>query len=423
MKKLLIPILFLVIILVGCESSTISYTVTFDSQGGTEIGSINIDEDSKLTFPADPQRDGYRFVDWYKDSDLTIQFDAETIITENLTLFAKWELSTVEQTQYQITFDSSGGSSVDPEWVNEGGHLVFPEDPEKEGYVFAGWYLDTNCYNQYTVAYEVTENLTLYAGWHALRTGVNLMNSDVFIGGFYITFNQEMTLPVVSIAGYAFAGWYEDEDFTNQVLTVTGGLEDQMYYVKLEKLSFIEEPLDLTALPYFDYLSDSNPIVTIKVKDVGEMEVELFPSVAKNTVDNFIQYIQENKYINSSFHRIIEDFMIQGGIVENNNCSIAGEFSSNGIANPLLHYRGVLSMARTNDKNSATSQFFIVHEDTDYLDGNYATFGGLISGFDILDHLAGVTTSSSDAPLISVVIESITIELNGYIPGDVVCQN
>ncbi|MBI9010487.1 MAG: peptidylprolyl isomerase [Tenericutes bacterium] len=183
-----------------------------------------------------------------------------------------------------------------------------------------------------------------------------------------------------------------------------------------------QDDVDLTTLPYASYLSDDNPVVTIKVNGVGEMKLQLFPDVAKNTVNNFIVYIQDKDYSGSTFHRIIEDFMIQGGIVSETNCSIKGEFSSNGVSNNLSHSRGVISMARTTIKNSATSQFFIVHEDSSFLDGNYAAFGGLISGFSILDELAVVATNSSDTPVSEIVIQSITVDLNGYTIDDVVCS-
>ncbi|QWC00720.1 peptidylprolyl isomerase [Mycoplasmatota bacterium] len=153
------------------------------------------------------------------------------------------------------------------------------------------------------------------------------------------------------------------------------------------------------------------------------MKLQLFPDVAKNTVDNFIQYIQSGSYDGSSFHRIIEGFMVQGGIVDDTNCSIKGEFPSNGVANGLSHFRGVISMARTTVKDSATSQFFIVHEDSDFLDINYASFGGLVSGFYVLDELANLSTDQGDAPLEKVMINSMSIELNGYQVGQVKCAS
>jgi peptidyl-prolyl cis-trans isomerase B (cyclophilin B) len=185
----------------------------------------------------------------------------------------------------------------------------------------------------------------------------------------------------------------------------------------------VVDDIDLTGLPYYAFLSDDNPVITITVENYGDMRLQLFPDVAKNTVDNFINYIQSNSYNDNSFHRIIEDFMIQGGIVSQTNCSIQGEFLSNGITNDLSHLRGVISMARTTIKDSATSQFFIVHQDSVFLDGNYAAFGGLISGFDLLDELAGVSTGSSDNPLEEVVITTISVDLNGYSVGNISCSD
>src|SRR5690554_748463 len=167
-------------------------------------------------------------------------------------------------------------------------------------------------------------------------------------------------------------------------------------------------------LLYYEYLNENNPLVTIKIQGFGEMELELFPEVAKVSVDNFLKYILDEAYTNSSFHRIIEGFMIQGGIVENTYPPIIGEFSSNGVTNDLKHYRGVISMARTIIPNSATSQFFIVHKDSPHLNGSYASFGGLISGFDVLDKIAEVKTNYNDAPLEEVVITKITVNLRGY---------
>jgi peptidyl-prolyl cis-trans isomerase B (cyclophilin B) len=108
--------------------------------------------------------------------------------------------------------------------------------------------------------------------------------------------------------------------------------------------------------------------------------------------------------------------MIQGGIVSNTQSPIEGEFSDNGIENSLLHTVGVISMARTSDMNSATSQFFIMDKTTTSLDGKYASFGGLTSGFNVLEYLSKTTTLAMDRPLEPVIIESITVELNGYVP-------
>ncbi len=189
----------------------------------------------------------------------------------------------------------------------------------------------------------------------------------------------------------------------------------------LDEEDHIEDTIDYESLPYFLYINETNPVVTITIKDVGEMKLQLFPDVAPNTVNNFINYIQNNSYDGSTFHRVIEDFMIQGGIVSNTSCPIFGDFSSNGFTNDLSHDRGVISMARTSIKNSATSQFFIVHQASTFLDGQYASFGGLISGFDILDIIAEVQTNGADTPINNIIIESITIKLNGYTFSETIC--
>jgi peptidyl-prolyl cis-trans isomerase B (cyclophilin B) len=118
---------------------------------------------------------------------------------------------------------------------------------------------------------------------------------------------------------------------------------------------------------------------------------------------------------------VISGFMIQGGMVEETTCVIEGEFSSNGIDNPLEHDRGVLSMARTNVKNSASSQFFIMHAKSTHLDGEYAAFGGVVSGFNVLDYIASLETDSMDMPVHDAIITSITIDLKGNDYPDPVC--
>lgn len=182
----------------------------------------------------------------------------------------------------------------------------------------------------------------------------------------------------------------------------------------------VEATFDLSKLGYYSYLNDSNPVITITVTGFGIMRAQLFPSVAENTVNNFIDYVNNGQFNGSSFHRVIETFMIQGGIVPSTKAPIEGEFALNGINNPLKHFWGVLSMARTSIPNSATSQFFIMHYAASHLDGAYASFGGLISGFDVLDEIAKVRTNIQDAPVSRVVIERITIELNGYEPKPVI---
>ena len=164
----------------------------------------------------------------------------------------------------------------------------------------------------------------------------------------------------------------------------------------------------------------ANPMIQIHVKDFGTMTAELFPEKAPATVENFLKLIEEGFFNGLIFHRVIENFMIQGGgyneAMEHKDCeSIAGEFTQNGFSgNDLKHERGVLSMARTSDPNSASSQFFVMHQNAPHLDNQYAGFGILTDGFDVLDAIATVPTGMygwymQDVPRTPVVIESMTI--------------
>lgn len=160
----------------------------------------------------------------------------------------------------------------------------------------------------------------------------------------------------------------------------------------------------------------SNPIVTIKMKDGGVIEVELFPEIAPISVQNFIKLAGEGFYNGLIFHRVIPGFMIQGGCPNGNGMggpgyTIKGEFSANGVPNSLKHTRGVLSMARAMNPNSAGSQFFIMHQDAPHLDGQYAAFGKVIEGMDVVDKIASVRTDYNDKPLEDQVIEVMTVKL------------
>ena len=326
--------------------------------------------------------------------------------------------------KYRISYETNGGTKIKNTSVQVDESFVLPTNPEKEGFVFVAWYVDSELTTQFDSDEPLVEDKILYAKWNPILRRVYLQDEDTVLTGFYIKYGETINLSAINIDGYNFLGWYQESTFETNVETVTGTLEDQIIYGKFEDVPYevpVEGTIDLTALPYFSYFSPTNPVVTITVKGIGVMTLELFPSVAQNTVNNFIQYIQLDFYTNSSFHRVIENFVIQGGTVENTFCPISGEFESNGFTNDLVHSRGVLSMARTKVMDSATSQFFIVHKTYPNLDSNYATFGGLTSGFNVLDFIASITTGTNDNPLKEIVIESITIELNGYVPGIPVC--
>ena len=153
----------------------------------------------------------------------------------------------------------------------------------------------------------------------------------------------------------------------------------------------------------------------IEIRKFGRVEVELYPDVAPITVENFIKLANKGFYNGLTFHRIINGFMIQGGCPKGNGTGgpgyeIKGEFLSNGVNNPLKHTRGVISMARAMDPDSAGSQFFIMHKDAPYLDGQYAAFGKVTKGIEVVDAIASVPTNYYDMPLERVVIDSIKIE-------------
>ena len=147
-------------------------------------------------------------------------------------------------------------------------------------------------------------------------------------------------------------------------------------------------------------------MVVIEMENGGIMEIELYPDKAPITVKNFEKLVNSGFYNGLGFHRIIEGFMIQGGDPKGNGTGgpgwhIKGEFASNGVKNDLKHTRGVISMARSADPNSAGSQFFIMHDDAPHLDGQYAAFGKLVSGYDVLDEIATVRTGFRDEPRVT----------------------
>ncbi len=161
---------------------------------------------------------------------------------------------------------------------------------------------------------------------------------------------------------------------------------------------------------YQTFLKTTNPTVSFSIRDFGIIQVELFPEVAPNSVYNFIHLAERNFYKGLIFHRIIPGFMIQGGGGDQPLQPIKGEFAANGFENPLKHTRGVISMARTSDPNSQTSQFFIMHQDAPHLDRNYAAFGVVTSGIEVVDLIARQSRDLRDRPHNDIVIESVTVD-------------
>lgn len=161
-----------------------------------------------------------------------------------------------------------------------------------------------------------------------------------------------------------------------------------------------------------------NPIVTIEMENGSKIEVELYPDIAPNTVNNFISLINKQFYDGTIFHRVIPGFMIQGGDPEGTGMggpdySIKGEFSSNGFKNDLKHAKGVISMARTSYPDSAGSQFFIMTSDAPHLDGDYAAFGKVISGIEEAERIVSVKRDYSDKPCEDQKIKKMTVDTFG----------
>lgn len=162
-----------------------------------------------------------------------------------------------------------------------------------------------------------------------------------------------------------------------------------------------------------------NPIVTITLENDKEIKLELEPKVAPNTVANFVALVQDGFYDGLIFHRVIPDFMIQGGSSTGDGMgdadfSIKGEFTSNGFENNLIHERGVLSMARTGEPDSASTQFFIMVENADSLDGEYASFGKVTEGMDAVDEIVNAERDAADKPLKDQMMKKVVVDTKGF---------
>lgn len=195
---------------------------------------------------------------------------------------------------------------------------------------------------------------------------------------------------------------------------------------KVEKKGIKEDMLDInyeiegneTTLEQYD---TKNPVVAMYIENYGSIVIELYPDIAKNTVNNFIYLVKSGFYDNNTFHRLIKDFVLQGGDPDGNGTggpdySIEGEFSANNYKNPLKHEKGIVSMARSSSYNSAGSQFFIVLEDAPHLDGQYATFGKVIDGWNNIEQIImseRISDENSGKLQQNLILKKAIIDLKG----------
>ena len=190
-----------------------------------------------------------------------------------------------------------------------------------------------------------------------------------------------------------------------------------------------EEDADKKNAGNTDYAADvkEKPVVTITMANDEKIVIELDPTVAPNTVANFVSLVEEGYYDGLIFHRVIPGFMIQGGDPDGNGSggpeyTIEGEFSSNGFENDLKHERGVISMARTQDPNSAGSQFFIMVEESPNLNGEYAAFGKVIEGMETVDAIVAVERDNKDKPLEDQQMKTVEVDTKGFDYPDPIVQ-
>ncbi len=230
------------------------------------------------------------------------------------------------------------------------------------------------------------------------------------------TINDRTMLPVRAISELlgAKVGWVEEEnmvtvEYTPLMDEAVDGIIEQLNPVYIKGLSQMYDA-------YCDYVTDKQKVTVavIEMMDGSQITLQLYNEIAPETVNNFVNLAKRGAFDGKIFHRVIKDFMIQGGGYDVNGVkaeypSIKGEFIANGHLNFIQHNRGVVSTARTNDPNSASNEFFIVHMDSPHLDGYYAGFGVVTSGMDVVDRIAETPTDGNDRPEENQVIKTITI--------------
>ena len=269
-----------------------------------------------------------------------------------------------------------------------------------------------------TKGVNIYKNNRIYTMWLEHNTAFKL--SPTSLEGFYdldtppIIINDRTMLPLRAIGELlgAEVGWNDETKTASLTMPVTEENNEGI----AEKLIPYEKAMKESYEAYDKYVHGKAETVNvaIKLKNGKSIELELYPELAPETVKNFVELIEKDFYNGLIFHRVISDFMVQGGgyDVDGNeptSLNIYGEFISNGFFNLLKHERGVISMARTSIPNSASSQFFIVHKDSPHLDGEYAAFGKVTNGIEVIDEIASAKTDTNDKPIEDIVIESVTV--------------
>ena len=329
---------------------------------------------------------------YYTTQDYKVWFVGETLYTENSISKEKVSVSATEFNtnlaikKANLLFPITDYNFVNNNFVKNGDLYAFNFSITEEEYL------------QYT-GIETNDSVDCSAVFNAQGEIVSFSCSSYYTAQSGIVVTMTTTYEFVAFDGVeSFGAPADSEQFRTPVKTADIDMS------LLDSEATVTESAEKT-----DY-------VKITVKDHGDIIVRLYPDVAPKTVENFKNLVANGFYNNLIFHRVIKEFVVQGGDPDGDgtggsDTTIVGEFASNGFTNNLQHKKGVLSMARlSNNMNSATSQFFIVHGEDAYmsLDSNYASFGYVVRGIEIVDAIANVETNASDKPVTDVVIESIT---------------
>jgi len=223
------------------------YVVTFESNGGTDVDSQTVEAGDTAEEPEEPTKEGYTFNGWYTDEDLTEEYDFSKVVASDMTLYAKWEEIT-----YTVSFDSNGGSEVDSETINYNESATKPEDPTKEGYIFKGWYIDSDLTTEYDFDTIVTENMILYAKWEEITYTVSFdSNGGSEVDSETVTYKGKATKPSdPTKEGYTFKGWYTDSSLTTEYDFNSEVTEGMILYAKWEK---VEESTNPSTKDYIKY--------------------------------------------------------------------------------------------------------------------------------------------------------------------------